>query len=654
MANPFIQQALAAGLTPELANAMPRIVQIESGGNPNAVTGKYQGLLQMGPAEAAKYGGTGYNSGVRLIADRAKWFNNKYGRQPTPLEMYMTHQQGMGGVAAHMAHPDQPAWMNMYSTGEGRKKGIEWSKRAIWGNVPSDVRKYFPGGVDKLTSEQFFNIWRNKINRVPVGPAYANAAMMSAKAQAPAKVTDPNAVAGGQTYQSVAPTLDYAGGVTGPAPRPRPQIDPAHTAPVTTASIPQGQPMDPQNQNPFAGLFGGGGGQGGALSGVFGKPNSEWNLGAGLQGLGAGLVVAGGGPANAFSSSLAAQNKASKSGRKWKIIGSDEYGKNTYGWVDESTGQRWRADGTEIGPGQSVSAGSSPAALSGATSTGTVKSKLFGEDKEFEAQDVPLYASMDPKRRLEVEGMVSGRIKPPAGRNLNTPYWNKNIQAAIELSRANGGDWDMATWTARNKTALEYGAGGRIGQQYTALDQAAHHIDQLNDSVNELIKLDQSNVHSFNKLKNLWARETGFDPERQKALKGFEHRRAFVAHELARVAKGTGVLNSQEIQQFHESLQEADTPIEMRKALSAVMQLMNARREAMNDNYKLVMGNRVPYKNSFFVKTMDKFDKELLDMSAGKASTAEPASSAAPASGATRTIGNKTYRQDANGDWYEE
>jgi hypothetical protein len=75
----------------------------------------------------------------------------------------MIHQQGVGGAAMHMANPDAPAWLNMYLTDEGQRKGPEWARLAIWGNVPADQRARFPEGVDSITSRQFMDMWATKM-----------------------------------------------------------------------------------------------------------------------------------------------------------------------------------------------------------------------------------------------------------------------------------------------------------------------------------------------------------------------------------------------------------------------------------------------------------------------------------------------------------
>ena len=64
-----------------------------------------------------------------------------------------------------MAHPERAAWLNMLSTAEGRKRGSQWAQQAIWGNIPKDVRKRFPGGVTDVTSQDFMGLWGEKVDR---------------------------------------------------------------------------------------------------------------------------------------------------------------------------------------------------------------------------------------------------------------------------------------------------------------------------------------------------------------------------------------------------------------------------------------------------------------------------------------------------------
>lgn len=153
------------------ATVLRRIVKIESGGNPNATRGSYKGLGQLSDEEFQKHGGGDiYNADHNLratankIAAESARFEQQYGRPASATDIYMVHQQGAGGYAAHLANPDAPAWQNMASTLEGRRKGDGWARAAIWGNIPDQDKANFPGGVDSVTSAQFVSLWQRRVD----------------------------------------------------------------------------------------------------------------------------------------------------------------------------------------------------------------------------------------------------------------------------------------------------------------------------------------------------------------------------------------------------------------------------------------------------------------------------------------------------------
>lgn len=159
--------------------AMLRIFsRIESGDRPGAQTGSYKGRFQLSEAEFRKHGGAGsifddeQNSmaAARKLVAEAAAFEQRHGRKPSTLDLYLVHQQGEAGYAAHMARPGVLAWQNMASTGEGRRKGAAWAKRAIWGNIPDDMKRQF-GSVENVTSADFVDVWRQKVARFGGGDA---------------------------------------------------------------------------------------------------------------------------------------------------------------------------------------------------------------------------------------------------------------------------------------------------------------------------------------------------------------------------------------------------------------------------------------------------------------------------------------------------
>jgi hypothetical protein len=88
-----------------------------------------------------------------------------YVKQAGVLLMPCIHQQGYEGCAFHCDAPQQLAWKNMYLTTEGQEKGAKWARKAIWGNVPWDLKKTIKGGVEALTSGQFIALWTERVNR---------------------------------------------------------------------------------------------------------------------------------------------------------------------------------------------------------------------------------------------------------------------------------------------------------------------------------------------------------------------------------------------------------------------------------------------------------------------------------------------------------
>ena len=151
---------------------MKAFAKIESGYNPRAKTGSYKCLFQLSDSEFAKYWrGDIYDirdcsiAAARKFATEAAQFEKDVGRKATAAELYCIHQQGYQGCAFHYAAPHQLAWKNMYLTSEGQEKGEKWARKAIWGNVPWDLKNKIKGGVNALTSGQFIALWTERVNR---------------------------------------------------------------------------------------------------------------------------------------------------------------------------------------------------------------------------------------------------------------------------------------------------------------------------------------------------------------------------------------------------------------------------------------------------------------------------------------------------------
>ena len=155
---------------------MNSIARIESGFNPRARTGSYKGLFQVSDYEFAKYGdGNIYDArdnaraAAHMFLVQAEKFEWALGHFPDYAERYMVHQQGIQGAIEHYTHPKRAAWQSMCATEEGMRKGEQWCKRAIWGNLLPEWKQAF-GSVDKISSDDFVTLWTGRVAYFTDGP----------------------------------------------------------------------------------------------------------------------------------------------------------------------------------------------------------------------------------------------------------------------------------------------------------------------------------------------------------------------------------------------------------------------------------------------------------------------------------------------------
>ena len=147
-------------------NFLRRVVGIESSGNPRNTNGTFHGLFAMSQAEFRRGGGRGdvfdptqnALAATSIMSANRAALENVLGRPPTDTELYMAHQQGIGGAIAHIRNPDAPAWQNMYGTAEGQRRGPDWARRAVVGNIPDGFRHL----GENITSRQFMDAWSGR------------------------------------------------------------------------------------------------------------------------------------------------------------------------------------------------------------------------------------------------------------------------------------------------------------------------------------------------------------------------------------------------------------------------------------------------------------------------------------------------------------
>lgn len=146
----LVDIAVEKGLNPE---SFVRVGFRESSFKANAKNGKYEGMYQLSPEKAKEHGinRSDWRANANAAAtDMSKWsqgFQDKYGRQPTAGETYLSHQQGETGFSRLASNPD--------------KNAIEarGNRSAIVGNVDSANKS----DAANWTSQQFIDYWNGNL-----------------------------------------------------------------------------------------------------------------------------------------------------------------------------------------------------------------------------------------------------------------------------------------------------------------------------------------------------------------------------------------------------------------------------------------------------------------------------------------------------------
>lgn len=225
------QKAEAAGIDPDY---MVRMAQIESSGNPNAKAAgsTASGLFQFISGTWKKYG-TGdvfdpdanTEAAIRLTRANMDGLSRALGRTPEPWELYLAHQQGLGGAIKLLTNPDAPASSLVKA-------------KAITQN----------GGRLDMTAREFAGLWQQKFGGTPagaVGPAGAPGQVTTTPATVPVAPPEPSTGEPGEATvppasgaAAQAPGAGSVGGVFQAPEGAEPAFQPASGVEITSAQAP--------------------------------------------------------------------------------------------------------------------------------------------------------------------------------------------------------------------------------------------------------------------------------------------------------------------------------------------------------------------------------------------------------------------------------
>ena len=232
----FEQTAGQFGLPPHL---LARTAQIESAGNPNVRHGGFVGLFQEGSPFVAAHGGlnpldpaSATLMAARGFAEDRSGLRKALGREPTEGELYLAHQQGLGGAEKLLANPNalasalvgaQAVTANGGAPGEtARDFAAHWmGKFENQGQGPTVERAMAQFGTVGLPS---------------VAPGQVNAPPNGGQTSAPAPQSNP----WGNLVSSLVPAVGRRPAApTASLPDQPPPADPRALAAAITAGLPQ-------------------------------------------------------------------------------------------------------------------------------------------------------------------------------------------------------------------------------------------------------------------------------------------------------------------------------------------------------------------------------------------------------------------------------
>ena len=142
-------------------NYLETISMLESSGGTNVGTGQYTGIFQIGPEVAADFGVTperlrdprvNAQVAAMLAGRNAAALRGALGREPQPWELYLAHQQGLGGATALLRAPSAKA-VDVLASAYGGDRNA--AAQAITQN----------GGNINMTAGEFAGLWAQNMSK---------------------------------------------------------------------------------------------------------------------------------------------------------------------------------------------------------------------------------------------------------------------------------------------------------------------------------------------------------------------------------------------------------------------------------------------------------------------------------------------------------
>lgn len=181
-----------------------------------------------------------------------------------------------------------------------------------------------------------------------------------------------------------------------------------------------------------------------------------------------------------------------------------------------------------------------------------------------------------PDQQQMVKLLAAYKFPLPSGQALRTPYW----QSLIGKVAAYDPSFDATQYQARQKLRTDF-TSGQGARNIRSLNTAVGHLDTLSKAGTDL---SNGSFPLWNAIANKGITAVG-DPR----VTRFNTAANAVESELASVFKGTGA-SDQEIKAWRSTLNDAQSPAQLKGAIDQAIELMNSRLGAMQSQWETGMG----------------------------------------------------------------
>jgi hypothetical protein len=303
---------------------------------------------------------------------------------------------------------------------------------------------------------------------------------------------------------------------------------------------------------------------------------------------------------------------------EFKLINKDNItGKETYGWVDQTTGKitPYELPGQQPGALIPMPAGGAPVGqppqqqqqgtpgqapnTAGTVSNGALNDPSIDNRPAVGEGALDRYAAAHPENALAVDiarGIMRGNIPYTTGNAGEKPWEVMAKQLALEATRAEGGNLDVGLYQRKQEVQNKYNdnSPGSAGGQINAANTSIGH---LRDFANASAALDaaQGNSHMAvtNRVLGFLADEYGHG-DLATARAGFESAKTPFAGEITKFFTGTeGDKETRDA--YRTVIDENATPDQRHEAVRQLTQFLQTKMDVLSRRFSATTGSPNPY-----------------------------------------------------------